>query len=215
LANSLDILWEIRLRVRDAAASVSSPKRGLFYEQASITTTNNSQSRTAAQTRAVFQPNPHRVPFRNLEPFRDSIETLRVKGASYAVITDLLREHGVKDQPSTRRRIRAPRPGQTEAPKAAKTHESCPAGNTRCYTSSADIAAPTDQSAEFISIVLPETARPAHCKSQNDRRHDDLTVTTRNCPIHAERDGVKRCPSAASQCTTPKKNWPWAAATAI
>jgi len=43
-----------------------------------------------------FQPNPNRVPFRNLEPFRDSIETLRVKGASYAVIADLLREHGVK-----------------------------------------------------------------------------------------------------------------------
>ena len=43
-----------------------------------------------------FQPNPRRVPFRNLEPFRDSIETLRVKGASYAVITDLLRQHGVK-----------------------------------------------------------------------------------------------------------------------
>ena len=43
-----------------------------------------------------FQPNPHRIPFRNLEPFRDSIETLRIKGASYAVISDLLREHGVK-----------------------------------------------------------------------------------------------------------------------
>ena len=43
-----------------------------------------------------FKPNPHRVPFRNLEPFRDSIETLREKGASYAVIADLLREHGVK-----------------------------------------------------------------------------------------------------------------------
>src|SRR5207237_1355869 len=43
-----------------------------------------------------FQPNSHRVPFRNLEPFRDSIEMLRAKGASYAVITDLLRRHGVK-----------------------------------------------------------------------------------------------------------------------
>src|SRR4029077_14212083 len=43
-----------------------------------------------------FQPNPHRVPFRNLEPFRESIEILRVKGASYAVISDLLRQHGVK-----------------------------------------------------------------------------------------------------------------------
>ena len=43
-----------------------------------------------------FQPNPHRVPFRNLEPFRESIETLRAKGASYAVIADLLRQHGVK-----------------------------------------------------------------------------------------------------------------------
>ena len=43
-----------------------------------------------------FQPNPHRVPFRNLEPFRESIEILRVKGASYAVIADLLRQHGVK-----------------------------------------------------------------------------------------------------------------------
>ena len=43
-----------------------------------------------------FQPNPHRVLFRNLEPFRDSIETLREKGASYAIIAELLREHGVK-----------------------------------------------------------------------------------------------------------------------
>ena len=43
-----------------------------------------------------FQPNPRRIPFRNLEPFRDSIEILRAKGASYAAIAQLLRQHGVK-----------------------------------------------------------------------------------------------------------------------
>src|SRR5262245_31002715 len=43
-----------------------------------------------------FQPTQRRIPFRNLEPFRDSIETLRAKGASYAVIAALLGEHGVE-----------------------------------------------------------------------------------------------------------------------
>ena len=49
--------------------------------------------RKAIQT---FRPNPHRVPFNNLKPFHDSIVELRGKQASYSVITELLRQHGVK-----------------------------------------------------------------------------------------------------------------------
>lgn len=43
-----------------------------------------------------YQPNPNRVPFGNLKPFHDSIVELRSKKASYAVIADLLKQHGVK-----------------------------------------------------------------------------------------------------------------------
>jgi hypothetical protein len=126
-----------------------------------------------------FQPNPHRVPFRNLEPFRDSIETLRIKGASYAVIADLLRQHGVK---TSRARVaeygRIVLDKQKPRKRRRRTNPA-PPGNTSGYTSSAALAAPTDQSAEFISILLPEPARPAHCQSQDDRRHDDLTLEGR------------------------------------
>jgi hypothetical protein len=43
-----------------------------------------------------YQPEPSRIPFGNLKPFRDSIVELRGKQASYAVIADLLKHHGVK-----------------------------------------------------------------------------------------------------------------------
>ena len=43
-----------------------------------------------------FQPSPHRVPFNGLKPVHDSIVDLRRRKISYAVITDLLQQHGVK-----------------------------------------------------------------------------------------------------------------------
>jgi hypothetical protein len=43
-----------------------------------------------------YQPDPSRVPFSNLKPFRDSIVELRGKNASYAAIAELLEHHGVK-----------------------------------------------------------------------------------------------------------------------
>jgi hypothetical protein len=43
-----------------------------------------------------FRPNPHRVPFNSLKPIHDSIVELRRRKISYAVITDLLQQHGVK-----------------------------------------------------------------------------------------------------------------------
>jgi len=43
-----------------------------------------------------FRPNPHRVPFNNLKPFHDSIVELRGKRASYSVIAELLKKHGLK-----------------------------------------------------------------------------------------------------------------------
>jgi hypothetical protein len=49
--------------------------------------------RKAAQE---FQPNPHRVPFNGLKPVHDVIVDLRRRKLSYAVITDLLQQHGVK-----------------------------------------------------------------------------------------------------------------------
>ena len=49
--------------------------------------------RKAAQE---FQPNPHRVPFNGLKPVHDSIVELRRRKLSYAVITELLQQHGVK-----------------------------------------------------------------------------------------------------------------------
>ena len=49
--------------------------------------------RKAAQE---FQPNPHRVPFNGLKPVHDVIVDLRRRKLSYAVITDLLQQHGVQ-----------------------------------------------------------------------------------------------------------------------
>ena len=43
-----------------------------------------------------FRPVPHRVPFNSLKPVHDSIVDLRRRKLSYAVITDLLQQHGVK-----------------------------------------------------------------------------------------------------------------------
>jgi len=43
-----------------------------------------------------FRPNSHRVPFSNLKPVHDSITELRKQNASYAVIAELLQQHGVK-----------------------------------------------------------------------------------------------------------------------
>ena len=43
-----------------------------------------------------FRPNPHRVSFTNLKLVHDSIVELRAKNASYAVIAELLQQHGVK-----------------------------------------------------------------------------------------------------------------------
>ena len=43
-----------------------------------------------------FRPNPHRIPFTNLKPAHDSIAELRKRSVSYAGITELLQQHGVK-----------------------------------------------------------------------------------------------------------------------
>ena len=49
-----------------------------------------------------YQPESSRIPFGNLKPFHDSIVELRGKQASYAVIADLLKQHGIK---SSRARV--------------------------------------------------------------------------------------------------------------
>ena len=49
--------------------------------------------RKAAQE---FQPNPHRVPFNGLKLVHDVIVDLRRRKLSYAVITELLQQHGVQ-----------------------------------------------------------------------------------------------------------------------
>ena len=43
-----------------------------------------------------YQPDPSRIPFSNLKPFHNSIVELRGKNASYAAITELLEQYGVK-----------------------------------------------------------------------------------------------------------------------
>jgi hypothetical protein len=43
-----------------------------------------------------FRPHPRRVPFNGLKPVHDSIVELRKQNISYASITDLLQQHGVK-----------------------------------------------------------------------------------------------------------------------
>ncbi len=43
-----------------------------------------------------FQPIPHRVPFTSLKLVHDSIVDMRRRKFSYATITDLLQQHGVK-----------------------------------------------------------------------------------------------------------------------
>ncbi len=49
--------------------------------------------RKAAQE---FQPNPHRVPFNGLKPVHDVIVDLHRRKLSYAIITELLQQHGVQ-----------------------------------------------------------------------------------------------------------------------
>src|ERR1017187_8189710 len=49
--------------------------------------------RKAAQE---FRPNPRRVPYNCLKPVHESIAELRKQNVSYAVIADLLQQHGVK-----------------------------------------------------------------------------------------------------------------------
>ena len=44
----------------------------------------------------AFRPDSQRVPFSNLKPLHDSIAELRGKQASYSMIAELLRQHGVK-----------------------------------------------------------------------------------------------------------------------
>src|SRR5208282_1754764 len=58
-----------------------------------ISTPNLEALRKAVQ---AFRPNPHRVPFNNFSPVHDSIVALRGQKASYAVIAELLQQHGVK-----------------------------------------------------------------------------------------------------------------------
>ena len=121
-----------------------------------------------------FQPNPHRVPFRNLEPFRESIEILRVKGASYAVITDLLRQHGVKTS-----RARVAEYGRTVLEKQKprkrwRRTNPAPIVTQAAIPPSADHVSSTDQPARYVSVVVPTTARAAHCQGQDAGRHDDL-----------------------------------------
>jgi hypothetical protein len=43
-----------------------------------------------------FTTNPRRVPFSNLKPLHEAIVELRGKNASYAIIAELLMQHGVK-----------------------------------------------------------------------------------------------------------------------
>ena len=43
-----------------------------------------------------FQPSPHRVPITSLKLVHDSIVDMRRRKFSYATITDLLQQHGVK-----------------------------------------------------------------------------------------------------------------------
>jgi hypothetical protein len=59
--------------------------------------------RKAAQE---FQPNPHRVPFNGLKPVHDVIVDLHRRKLSYAIITELLQQHGV--QTSRARVVDAP-----------------------------------------------------------------------------------------------------------
>lgn len=42
------------------------------------------------------QPNPHRIPFKDLKPVHDSIVELRNRTMSYAAIAELLQQHGIK-----------------------------------------------------------------------------------------------------------------------
>jgi hypothetical protein len=43
-----------------------------------------------------YQPNPHRIPFKDLKTVHDFIVELRNRTISYAGITELLQQHGIK-----------------------------------------------------------------------------------------------------------------------
>ncbi|MCI0540275.1 MAG: hypothetical protein L0Z50_34150 [Verrucomicrobiales bacterium] len=120
-----------------------------------------------------FQPNPRRIPFRNLEPFRDSIETLRAKGASYTVIADLLREHGVK---TSRARVAEYGRIALEKKKPRKRRKPTPPlVDVRSYDDyTTHPASRTVRRANSASVIQPSSARPAHCQCQDGETQYDL-----------------------------------------
>lgn len=113
-----------------------------------------------------FQPNPHRIPFTNLKPVHDSIAELRKQKVSYAVIAELLQQHGVKtsrarvaeygrivlDGGKSRKRRKRAKPAPIVAisgtPQGTPTADAKPAPTT---TTLANNAPPPRENSEFVS----------------------------------------------------------------
>jgi len=97
-----------------------------------------------------YQPDPSRIPFSNLKPFHDSIVELRGKNASYAAITDLLIQNGVK---TSRARVAEYGRIVLEGGKSRKRHK-------RARTAPAVNAPATPQNAPAVA-AKPTPATPA------------------------------------------------------
>jgi len=131
-----------------------------------MNTPNTSQPTPGLQSlhKAVqeFRPNPQRVPFSNLKPFHDSIATLRDKQASYSVIAELLKQHGVKTS-----RARVAEYGRI-ALDGGKSRKRCkhvrtpPVANITATPNSAPVPATVLPTAELAHKVQPppEKNRP-------------------------------------------------------
>ncbi len=124
--------------------------------------------RKAAQE---FQPNPHRVPFNGLKPVHDSIVDLRRRKISYAVIADLLQQHGVKTS-----RARVAEYGRIvldggKKRKRRKRAKIAPAANTPATPQSAPAAAakPTPTTLPATAITSDVTPPPKESSPYHSR----------------------------------------------
>ena len=143
-----------------------------------------------------FQPNPRRVQFINLKPVHDSIAELRKQNASYAVIAELLQQHGVKTSrarvaeygrivldggKSRKRRKRAKTAPTAHLPAAPQT---APAVATKpvpaTITPANHVPPPTHDPSAFVSCG-PHIANVEQLSPQ-DAAEFEASLKSRNAP---------------------------------
>ena len=128
-----------------------------------------------------FRPVPHRVPFNGLKPVHDSIVELRKQTVSYAAITELLQQHGVKTSRARvaeygrivleggKKRKRRKRAKTAPAANIPATPQSAPAVAAKPAPATPPATAITSEVPPPLKENSPYTfARTAHCQREND-----------------------------------------------